>query len=275
MTLSEWIQQHPFLTKIAGLQGRVDATAAAFLSAPIAPPAWDAYAADHASGVPLLHATHVAIDLAPAATLVRSLAADVASAPVPPGLARDAGELVADLAAPDAAPDAAARAIAWVVRGEGSAPARHGGLLVFLGWAALRRTLEPVKDAYRAWSGAQAWRQPYCPTCGAPPVLAQLVPEGAGRARILCCGPCGTTWAWKRIACPHCGNEAQDRLDVLEVDGEEGLRLDTCRSCNGYVKTITREPVEPFLLADWTTLHLDALAKERGLERRGSSLYDM
>jgi hypothetical protein len=41
------------------------------------------------------------------------------------------------------------------------------------------------------------------------------------------------------------------------------------------VKTVTREPAEPCLLEEWATLHLDAYAKEKGLERRGASLFQM
>jgi FdhE protein len=273
-TLSEWIQTHPYLTKLAGLQGRIDGTMDAFRPAPLAALAWEAYAPDHASGVPLLHSANAAVDLARAAALLRTVAADLAAAPVPPAIAAQAGEVAADLSS-EPAGDAASAAIAWVARGEGTPPARHAGLLRYLGWSALGRALEPVKDAYRAWPGAGEWRSPHCPTCGAQPALAALVPEDAGRARVLCCGQCRTRWTWQRLGCPHCGNEAQDRLELLELDGEEGLRLDVCRSCSGYVKTIAREPVEDFLLADWTTLHLDALARERGLERRGASLYEL
>ncbi|WP_242393480.1 formate dehydrogenase accessory protein FdhE [Anaeromyxobacter oryzisoli] len=272
MTVSEWIQARPFLAKLAGVQGRIDATMDAFQPAPLAPPAWDAYAPEHASGVPLLHSASAAIELAPAAALLRTVAADLAGAPVPPSLALQAGELLAGL---EAAPGAALQAITWLARGEGNPPARHAGLLRYLGWSALGRALEPVKDAYQAWPQAAEWRSPHCPTCGAQPALAALVAEGDGRARLLCCGQCRTRWAWKRLGCPHCGNEAQDRLEVLELTGGDGLRLDVCRSCNGYVKTIAREPVQDFLLADWTTIHLDVLARERGLERRGASLYEL
>jgi FdhE protein len=53
------------------------------------------------------------------------------------------------------------------------------------------------------------------------------------------------------------------------------LRLDVCHACRGYVKTYVGDGGERVLLADWSSLHLDVLARDRGLERRGESLYDL
>jgi FdhE protein len=53
------------------------------------------------------------------------------------------------------------------------------------------------------------------------------------------------------------------------------VRLDVCRACDGYLKTYAGEGREELLLADWTTLHLDAAARGRGLSRRGASVYEL
>jgi FdhE protein len=62
---------------------------------------------------------------------------------------------------------------------------------------------------------------------------------------------------------------------VLEVQDEPGLRLDVCEACKGYVKTYDGEGREALLLADWPTLHLDVIARERGYVRHGASLYEL
>jgi len=64
-------------------------------------------------------------------------------------------------------------------------------------------------------------------------------------------------------------------LTSVGVDGEGGLRIDYCEACRGYVKTYNGQGNEEVLLADWTSLHLDLIARERGLTRAATSLYDL
>jgi len=154
-------------------------------------------------------------------------------------------------------------------------PSAHPGLLRFLAWTAVRRVLEPVVEGSSRWSDGERWGRGYCPTCGAFPPSAQLAAEEAGRPRFLACGCCRTRWQFRRIGCPFCGNEAQEHLGILQVEGEEGLRIDVCGECRGYVKTYTDEGDEALFLADWPTLHLDVLAVQRGFERVGASLYQL
>jgi FdhE protein len=53
------------------------------------------------------------------------------------------------------------------------------------------------------------------------------------------------------------------------------LRIDYCSFCRGYLKTYVGQGAEELFLADWTSLHLDIIASDRGLERRAASLYEM
>ncbi len=48
-----------------------------------------------------------------------------------------------------------------------------------------------------------AWRQGYCPVCGAWPALAEL--RGLESARRLRCGRCGADWGVEWLRCPYCG----------------------------------------------------------------------
>ena len=86
-------------------------------------------------------------------------------------------------------------------------------------------------------------------------MMAQLVPSSQGaRERLLACGCCETRWKYKRIGCPFCRNEDSDLLEILTVEDEQKLRID----------------------ADTGLGHaLELLAQERGLERRGKSLYQI
>jgi FdhE protein len=272
MDRKTWLEQHPYLTGVAELQSRVDASAEGGAPPP-AVPAWDAYLPDHANGVPLLRSARVQVDLSGAAALLHRMASRLAgSGGLPPDLEAQAKALKALFTG---TPDATAAAVAWAASGQGDAPP-SAGLARFLAWNALRRTLAPLLASYEGWRAGAAWNRSFCPTCGAAPAEAQLVAEAAGRARRLVCAQCDTRWGWQRLGCPHCGNEDQRKLEIHELEGiDEGLRIDACLECKGYVKTVTREPAEPFLLEDWATLHLDAYAKEKGLERRGASLFQM
>jgi FdhE protein len=211
---------------------------------------------------------------APAAEVLGRLVERLAELPLPPGLEAQLREL-SDLLR--RSPEDRARIVAWALAGAppDPAPAAHPGLARFLAWTALRRVLAPVIAAFGAARCEDRWSRGTCPTCGAPPAMSRLVADDAFRHRHLACGCCGTRWRYKRIGCPFCGNEAPERLDVLEVTGEDGFRLDACRECKGYTKTWAGEGDGALFLADWPTLHLDVLAREQGLSRLGASLYEL
>jgi FdhE protein len=103
--------------------------------------------------------------------------------------------------------------------------------------------------------------------------MAQLVGAEPGRKRLLSCGCCGTRWQFGRTGCPFCDTDSQ-QLTSLAIEGEPGLRIDHCDSCKGYIKTYSGQGDESLWLADWTSLHLDQIAHDRGLERLAASLYE-
>jgi FdhE protein len=61
----------------------------------------------------------------------------------------------------------------------------------------------------------------------------------------------------------------------VTVEGEGGLRIDYCESCRGYLKTYDGEGNEAVMLVDWTSIHLDVIARDRGLKRLAASLYEL
>ncbi|ABS27238.1 formate dehydrogenase accessory protein FdhE [Anaeromyxobacter sp. Fw109-5] len=268
----KWIEAHPYLEGVAAFQALVEAAAAQ--AAPIARrPAWDAYAADLAAGVPLLRSARAGLDVAPeGAAALRAVTAAVSRAALPPAIATAAKALDEALSAPRAAE----AAIAWLVCGspEKGQP-EGGGLVRYLGWTALQRVLAPIVAEFDRWRDEERWRRGECPTCGSAPTMGTLVSVAEGRGRQLACGCCRTRWTFKRVACPFCDNEDANRLGVLELEQEPGLRLDVCEACKGYVKTYTGTRDLELVLSDWPTLHLDVLARDRGYRRLGTSLYEL
>jgi hypothetical protein len=91
-----------------------------------------------------------------------------------------------------------------------------------------------------------------------------LIPPFPGLLR------CRTRWQFKRTGCPFCETNAQ-RLASVSIEGERGLRIDHCESRGGYLKTYDGEAL---LLPDWSSLHLDVIAHDRGLKRLAASLYE-
>lgn len=267
-----WLATHPYLEPIARFEEIVEEAAGQGPSARVEAPSWERYAGDQAAGVPLLGSRSAGVDFsAAAAEALGWLSERVAAAPLPGGTRQACRDLADELRRPEERE----RAIAWIAWGAEQPASAHPGLLRFLGWTALRRVLAPVVEGSGRWSDAERWGRGWCPTCGTLPLSAQLAPAETARPRFLACGCCRTRWQFRRIGCPFCGTEAQDQLGILQVEGEEALRIDVCSQCKGYLKTYTDEGDEALFLADWPTLHLDVLAVQRGFERVGASLYEL
>ena len=270
MTRDHWVGRHPYLRPIADVQAAVEAAAATLALPEALVPDWNAYASDFRAGVPLLHSAEAAVDVSPALEAVRMLVARLAAAPLPATTAARCRALAIELDDANGEP----------LRDDGSAsPAGisppHQGLYRYLAWSVLGRFLRPVVIAFDGWRDEDHWLRNYCPTCGEPPAMAQLVGKDPGRLRKLSCGRCGTRWRYRRTGCPFCDRQGEHRLAVLAVEGEAGLRIDYCDVCSGYLKSYDGEGHEAVLLADWTSLHLDLIARDRGLKRLAASLYDL
>jgi FdhE protein len=232
-----WLAQHPYLRPLADLHALIDAAAAdvPIAAAPI--PSWDAYEPDFHQGVPLLHSEAVVIDWDPAAAALGTIEARVRSSPLPASVAFESG------------------------------------VPLLLEWHVVSRFLRDVVPAFSHWRNEEKWLRPSCPTCGAAPAMAQLIGSDPGRMRMLWCGRCHTRWRYRRTGCPFCLAEDDHRLAGFAVEGESRLRIDYCERCHGYLKTYVGEGNETLLLADWTSLHLDVVARDRGLNRVAGSLY--
>lgn len=272
-TRRRWLAAHPFLIPLARLQDLLEGAAAGLPAPALDLPPFEAHAAAHGAGVPLLRGpTHGPPLRAAGAELLGELLGRVAAVRLPGPIAAGVAELRAALRTPEAR----ALAVTWLVDGEGAAPPPpQPALLRWLGWMVLGRALAPVAAAAAAACDDGRWQRPGCPTCGALPVMARLQAHGADRRRQLVCGCCATRWGFRWPGCPSCGDGEAGRLPLLELAGPAGLRIEACEACKGYLKTCAGEGEEALFLADWPTLALDAMAAERGYVRRGVSLFEL
>jgi FdhE protein len=141
-------------------------------------------------------------------------------------------------------------------------------LLRFAVSAALYPDLRPAAEAVAPLLRNDLWMRGYCPACGAEPGFGTLRREPEG-ARMLHCSVCGTSWRFKRIACPFCGNETHGDMEVLLVDSRPQLRVSACRACRRYLKeTDERKLAEGTSTCpaaeDIVSLDLDMEAEKRG-----------
>lgn len=269
MTPDAWLEAHAYLRPVAELSAEVERAAAAIemFAAPL--PDWENYRPDFLAGVTLLRSVDAAIDLEPGGRAAVALIERLA-------LGRACGWLAAETRALHAAlarePHMGGRIVDFLL-GDESATPLFPGLARYLGWTAMRGFLGPVVAAFSNWRDEEQWSRRYCPACGSLPAMAQLVGQEHGRQRFLSCGCCGTRWRFKRTCCPFCEGDSQ-RLQSVTVEGESGLRIDHCASCGGYIKTYDGLGNEHLLLSDWSSLHLDLIAHDRGLKRLATSLYE-
>jgi FdhE protein len=110
------------------------------------------------------------------------------------------------------------------------------------------------------------WHHGYCPVCAAWPILAER--RGLDRSRRLRCGRCGAEWKVQWLYCVYCGEREHERLGSLESDDRgEMLKVETCATCRGYLKSIASLqgfPAFELLLQDLETVEFDLVALDRG-----------
>lgn len=138
--------------------------------------------------------------------------------------------------------------------------------LFFLGQTALRPSFETLREALSHKIEAEKWDNGYCPVCGSEPDISYFAKTGK---RYLHCELCGQEWPYPRVKCVFCQNEDQSTLGYFLAEGEEGFRVDFCRKCKRYIKTLDKralEQVAPMEIENLATLYLDMAAVEQGFK---------
>jgi formate dehydrogenase accessory protein FdhE len=109
-----------------------------------------------------------------------------------------------------------------------------------------------------------------CPFCGGTPQLSMFrgagdaALEGAGRS--LQCATCLTPWPFRRVLCPHCGEEDERKLGYFHSPAFDHVRVEACDTCRHYLKGIdlTRLGIAVPLVDEVASAPLDAWAAEHG-----------
>lgn len=116
---------------------------------------------------------------------------------------------------------------------------------------------------------SRTWQRGYCPVCGAWPSMVEM--RGIQRERRLRCGCCGTDWLLPVLRCAFCDEIDHQKLGSLLSEGtEQQIRIETCSTCHGYLKSVTTLSALSFpALAskDISTVAFDLAAQDRGYAR--------
>jgi FdhE protein len=139
----------------------------------------------------------------------------------------------------------------------------------FLVHTALQPSMRSLRESAAEEIRHYAWNYGYCPLCGSPPNMAYFSDEGK---RFLHCELCGHEWNYPRLRCPFCGEERAKKLGYFTSEEEEGYRVDFCRKCKRYIKTLDLRLIgfpAPLEVENLVTLHLDMLAQKQGFEAPG------
>lgn len=118
----------------------------------------------------------------------------------------------------------------------------------------------PVREALERWD------QGFCPACGSWPALAEFF----FGERLLRCAFCACTWRQTMDRCVYCDERGERFATIVPDRHQPGRRLELCRACGGFLKTLDVELVTRFpLLAieDLASSDLDQAALHHGFKR--------
>lgn len=113
-----------------------------------------------------------------------------------------------------------------------------------------------------------------CPRCGAQPLLGVLRPQGDGGKRFLLCSFCSQEWEFRRLLCPSCGEEAEQKLPVFVAEKFPHVRVETCDTCRHCIRTVdlTKDGNAVPIVDDLAVIPLGLWAEEYGYQRIHANL---
>ena len=115
------------------------------------------------------------------------------------------------------------------------------------------------------------WDQPLCPFCHHYPDMNKIV-ESLDNKSFLHCSLCEHEWEFKRITCPICENSDHESLGYYSSNEISLYRINYCKKCQGYIKTIKIPKSESesnfnLTVENIITTFLDASALDLGYQR--------
>jgi formate dehydrogenase maturation protein FdhE len=140
----------------------------------------------------------------------------------------------------------------------------------------LRVFLEPYAEFLAANRAAPpaVTTHSVCPICNSAPSLGVLRIEGDGGKRHLLCSFCLHEWEFRRILCPTCGEEAENKLPVYIAEQFPHIRVEACDTCRYYIRTIdlTKDGHANPVVDDLAALPLTLWATEHNYSRLHTNL---
>ncbi len=155
--------------------------------------------------------------------------------------------------------------------------ATHRGLAPDLVWLVAELAVSPFVHALQTLLLARAadetlvgalaaWDRGHCPACGSWPALAEVV----GGHRTLRCSFCSSAWELPTYACIYCDDGGDRFLTAAPDEQRKDRRIEACRACGSYLKTIDVTALSPFPLlsiSDIETTDLDLAAMDHRYQR--------
>jgi formate dehydrogenase maturation protein FdhE len=140
----------------------------------------------------------------------------------------------------------------------------------------LQAFLQPYAELLASHRAAppQVSTHSVCPLCNSAPLLGVLRTEGDGGKRHLLCSFCHHEWEFRRILCPTCGEETENKLPVYVAEQFHHIRVETCETCRYYIRTIdlTKDGHAIPIVDDLAAIPLSLWAHEHNYSRLQSNL---
>ncbi len=110
------------------------------------------------------------------------------------------------------------------------------------------------------------WQEGRCPVCSATPSVSIIEPQ---EKRIFYCNYCGCTGPFDRLRCPNCQKEYSEGLEIVMLEGQEGMRADLCPECKLYWKSFDSQLLKDYTheLLDLISLPMDIIIQDKGFHR--------
>jgi FdhE protein len=100
---------------------------------------------------------------------------------------------------------------------------------------------------------------------------------GDGGARSLVCSFCFDEWEFRRIVCPGCGEENDQKLAVFTTSDFDYIRVECCETCKTFIKTVelSKNGRAGPAVDERASAPLDLWAREHGCAKLQSNAFGM
>lgn len=139
--------------------------------------------------------------------------------------------------------------------------------------------LQPCAELLRAHASRLPNRHTYavCPFCNRKPGVGVLRQQGDGAAKFLVCVFCSNEWEFRRIVCPGCGEENDQKLPVFTASDFDHIRVECCETCKTYIKTVdlTKNGLAEPVVDELASAPLDLWAHDHGYAKLQKNLMGL